>query len=158
MNLFAGYKGEPPCLKWKPLQEWAGYIIMWMVMEIRTLGLPVWDWISTSTWAKAKHGHWVPAIVYDMQGTYPETKSRFNANNAGFELTAGLTYHFKTSNGTHHFAKVRVYNQAEIDGLNSSINALRSEVKTKTVRSATPTSASTDCKKNLKPVVQKLFR
>ena len=44
-----------------------------------------------------------PAIVYDMQGTYPETKSRFNANNAGFELTAGLTYHFKTSNGTHHF-------------------------------------------------------
>ncbi len=72
-----------------------------------------------------------PAIVYDMQGTYPETKSRFNANNAGFELTAGLTYHFKTSNGTHHFAKVRVYNQAEIDGLNSSINALRSEVNNK---------------------------
>ena len=54
-----------------------------------------------------------------------------NANNAGFELTAGLTYHFKTSNGTHHFAKVRVYNQAEIDGLNSSINALRSEVNNK---------------------------
>ena len=72
-----------------------------------------------------------PAIVYDMQGTYPETKSRFNANNAGFELTAGLTYHFKTSNGTHHFAKVRVYNQAEIDGLNSSINALRADVNNK---------------------------
>ena len=46
-----------------------------------------------------------PAIVYDMQGTYPETKSRFNANNAGFEVTAGLTYHFKTSNGTHHLPK-----------------------------------------------------
>ena len=58
-------------------------------------------------------------------------KSRFNANNAGFELTAGLTYHFKTSNGTHHFAKVRVYNQAEIDGLNSSINALRADVNNK---------------------------
>ena len=72
-----------------------------------------------------------PAIVYDMQGDYNEAKSRFNANNAAFELTAGLTYHFKTSNGTHHFAKVRVYNQAEIDGLNSSINALRSEVNNK---------------------------
>ena len=69
-----------------------------------------------------------PAIVYDMQGGFPESKSRFNANNAAFELTAGLTYHFKTSNGTHHFAKVRVYNQAEIDGLNSSINALRADV------------------------------
>ena len=53
------------------------------------------------------------------------------ANNAAFELTAGLTYHFKTSNGTHHFAKVRVYNQAEIDGLNSSINALRADVNNK---------------------------
>ena len=72
-----------------------------------------------------------PAIVYDMQGGFPESKSRFNANNAAFELTAGLTYHFKTSNGTHHFAKVRVYNQAEIDGLNSSINALRADVNNK---------------------------
>lgn len=72
-----------------------------------------------------------PAIVYDMQGDYNDAKSRFNANNAAFELTAGLTYHFKTSNGTHHFAKVKVYNQAEIDGLNSSINALRSEVNNK---------------------------
>jgi len=72
-----------------------------------------------------------PAIVYDMQGSFPETKSRFNANNAAFELTAGLTYHFKTSTGNHYFTKVKVYNQAEIDGLNSSINALRSEVNNK---------------------------
>ena len=71
-----------------------------------------------------------PAIVYDMQGDYNQAKSRFNANNAAFEITAGLTYHFATSNGTHYFNKVRVYNQAEIDELNSSINALRGQVKT----------------------------
>ena len=72
-----------------------------------------------------------PAIVYDMQGDFNQAKSRFNANNATFELTAGLTYHFKTSTGNHYFTKVKVYNQAEIDGLNSSINALRSEVNNK---------------------------
>ena len=52
-----------------------------------------------------------PAIVYDMQGDYNQAKSRFNANNAAFEITAGLTYHFATSNGTHYFNKVRVYNK-----------------------------------------------
>ncbi len=72
-----------------------------------------------------------PAIVYDMQGDYNRAKSRFNANNAAFEITAGLTYHFATSNGTHYFNKVRAYNQAEIDELNSSINALRGQVDTR---------------------------
>lgn len=69
-----------------------------------------------------------PAIVYDMEGDFNTSKSRFNANNATFELTAGLTYHFKTSNGNHYFSKVRLYNQAEIDDLNSAINSLRGEV------------------------------
>lgn len=72
-----------------------------------------------------------PAIVYDMQGYNNRTTSRFNANNAGFEITAGLTYHFANRNGSRYFNEVRVYNQAEIDDLNSSINALRGEVNTR---------------------------
>ncbi|MCZ2728025.1 OmpA family protein, partial [Bacteroides caccae] len=52
----------------------------------------------------------------------------FNANNATFELTAGLTYHFKMSTGNHYFTKVKVYNQSEIDDLNVAINALREQV------------------------------
>lgn len=72
-----------------------------------------------------------PAIVYDMQGDFNEAKSRFNANNAAFELTAELTYHFKTSNGNHYFSKVKIYNQAEIDDLNFAINTLRGEVSNK---------------------------
>lgn len=72
-----------------------------------------------------------PAVVYDMQGDFNRAKSRFNANHAAFEITAGLTYHFATSNGTHYFNKVKVYNQAEIDRLNSSVNALRGEVDSK---------------------------
>ena len=72
-----------------------------------------------------------PAIVYDMQGDFNRAKSRFNANNAFFELTAGATYHFKGSNGKHHFTKVRAYNQTEIDQLNASINNLRTQVNEK---------------------------
>ena len=133
MNLFASYTGEPRLFEVEAVagMGWLHYYVngdgdqnSWSTR----LGLNFnFNLGESKAWTLGIK----PAIVYDMQGTYPETKSRFNANNAGFELTAGLTYHFKTSNGTHHFAKVRVYNQAEIDGLNSSINALRADVNNK---------------------------
>lgn len=65
-----------------------------------------------------------PALIYDMndRGTY-----RFNGNNAAWEITAGLRYHFKSSNGEHHYTKVRPYNQAEVDALNTQVNRLRGE-------------------------------
>lgn len=72
-----------------------------------------------------------PALVYDMQGDFNTSKSRFNANSAAFELTAGLAYHFKTSNGSHHFALAKLYDPAEISDLNSSINDLRLQVNDK---------------------------
>lgn len=42
-----------------------------------------------------------------------------------FEVLAGLSYHFKTSNGTHSFANARLYDESEINSLNSRINELR---------------------------------
>ena len=51
----------------------------------------------------------------------------FNANCAAWEITAGLKYHFKCSNGEHYFTKVRPYNQSEIDALNAQVNRLRGE-------------------------------
>lgn len=42
-----------------------------------------------------------------------------------FEVLAGVTYHFKTSNGTHSFTKAKVYNESEVNNLNSKINELR---------------------------------
>lgn len=65
-----------------------------------------------------------PALVYDMNdaGYY-----HFNANCAAWEITAGLKYHFKCSNGEHYFTKVRPYNQSEIDVLNAQVNRLRGE-------------------------------
>ena len=72
-----------------------------------------------------------PAIVYDMEGDFNTAKSRFNVNNAAFELTAGITYHFMTSNGTHHFTNVKPYDPVEIANLNSAVNDLRSQVNNK---------------------------
>ena len=133
MNLFASYQGQPRLFE---VEAVAG--MGWLHYYVNGDG----DENSWSTrfglnfnFNLGESKAWTlgikPAIVYDMQGSFPETKSRFNANNAAFELTAGLTYHFKTSTGNHYFTKVKVYNQAEIDGLNSSINALRSEVNNK---------------------------
>ena len=133
MNLFAGYNGTPRLFEVEAVagMGWLHYYASgdgdensWSTRFGLNLNFNLGE---SKAWTVGLK----PAIVYDMQGGFPESKSRFNANNAAFELTAGLTYHFKTSNGTHHFAKVRVYNQAEIDGLNSSINALRADVNNK---------------------------
>ena len=70
-----------------------------------------------------------PAIVYNIEGRSQSNNAvAFNSNKANFELMAGLAYHFKTSNGTHHFTYARLYDQNEIDGLNDKINNLRGEL------------------------------
>lgn len=69
-----------------------------------------------------------PALVYNMTADSPASKFRFNANNASFELTAGLTYHLKNADDSRHFRLVRVYDQMEVDDLNAYINDLRMQV------------------------------
>lgn len=63
-----------------------------------------------------------PAIVYNMD-THPDAK--YNVNNAAIEVMGGVTYHFKGSNGKHHFSHAKLYDQSEVDGLNAKINDLR---------------------------------
>jgi outer membrane protein OmpA-like peptidoglycan-associated protein len=47
------------------------------------------------------------------------------------QVTAGFTYKFGNSNGTHNFTLMKAYDQAEIDALNSKINDLRGSVNEK---------------------------
>ena len=61
-----------------------------------------------------------PAVVYDLSGT-----GTFNTERAIGQVTAGIVYHFKTSNGTRSFNKAKLYDQAEVDMLNGKINALQ---------------------------------
>lgn len=62
-----------------------------------------------------------PSFVWNNVDNFKLTK-----NNCDFEVTAGIVYHFKTSNGTHSFANAKLYDQSEIDRLNEYINELES--------------------------------
>ena len=65
-----------------------------------------------------------PALVYDLNAG-GERNVGFNANRAAWEITAGLKYHFRCSNGKHHISFAKLYDQAEVDALNGQINNLR---------------------------------
>ncbi len=64
-----------------------------------------------------------PAVLYDLERNQPY--ARLNANNAALQLSAAAVYHFKNSNGKHHFTMHRGYDQTEVDALNAKINDLR---------------------------------
>ena len=88
-----------------------------------------------------------PAVVWDMNGDImvpyrynlparatwngePRNgKSQMNANHAAVELEAGITYHFKGSNGERYitFCPYK-YSQDDIDALNGQINGLRNQL------------------------------
>ncbi len=129
-NLFAGYLGEPRAFELEALggvgwlhyyQDGPGDSNSWSTR----LGMNMnFNMGEAKAWTLSIR----PAVIYDMQGDFNRHKSRFNANCAGFELTAGLIYHFGNSNGERYFTYVRPYNAAEIDGLNAMVNGLRDEV------------------------------
>ncbi len=48
-------------------------------------------------------------------------------HNALGQLTAGISYHFKNSNGTHSFARASLRDQAEIDNLNDIIRRTQAQ-------------------------------
>lgn len=140
MNLFGGYKGAPRMFEIETVLSagWLhAYISEWFPAAGDNYG---WDKNAFATKvglnfnfnlgkAKAWTVSLKPAILWDMDGLYTYTwQAQNNANHAGFELQAGVTYHFKNSNGTHHFAFARLYDQNEVNDLNAKINALRGEL------------------------------
>lgn len=133
MNLFGGYQGSPRLFEIEALagMGWLHYYMngpgdqnSWSTRFGMNLNFNLGE---AKAWTLGVR----PAIVYDMEGDFNTAKSRFNVNNAAFELTAGITYHFMTSNGTHHFTKVKPYDPVEIANLNSAVNDLRSQVNNK---------------------------
>ena len=68
-----------------------------------------------------------PAFLYKLEDD-KHVGGYFNINNGAVELLAGVTYHFKSSNGARYMTLAREYDQAEVDGLNSKINSLRSQL------------------------------
>lgn len=139
MNIFGGYKGAPQAFEIEALMGtgwWHGYkhAATWVPDEnswYTRVGLNF-----NYNFGKAKQFtlSFKPSIVWDMNGdannidrkTSHSNHSRFNARHAAADLQFGFTYHFKNSNGTHHFKLVdRGVSQAEYDALNARVNELR---------------------------------
>ena len=99
-----------------------------------------------------------PALVYDLNAC-GERNVGFNANWAAWEITAGLKYHFRCSNGKHHISFAKLYDQAEVDALNEQVNNLRqtnvdqeAELTAANQRNAELEQQLADCK-NQGPVI-----
>lgn len=71
-----------------------------------------------------------PAIAWDWDAP-AKGKAQMDINSSVLELTAGVTYHFNSSNGKRYFTQAKAYDQAEVDGLNAKINDLRGQLQGK---------------------------
>lgn len=167
-NLFRPYKGKPTLFE---VEAVAGF--GW---------IKIFDYYPTSTgFANANHvgskvgvnfnfnlgdsKAWTlafkPAIVWDM--TIPgQAHQNFDANQAVYEFTAGIVYHFKNQNGKHYYSDDCIDAEA-VSALNAMINNLQSESESKDRALANAQSTINelqrdldDCKKqSKKQVVEK---
>ncbi len=133
MNLVQGYKGEPRFFEVETVlgAGWLrAYYPWYQGYDTNAFGTKVglnfnFNLGAAKEWTVS----FKPAIVWDLDNLYGATsEAAYDANRANYEFVAGITYHFKNSNGTHHFSIVKPYDQAEVDGLNAKINALRGEL------------------------------
>ena len=182
-NLFCGYKGKP---RFFELEAVAGMGIAndfvpsnQVVAGVanRAVAQPVARTTSDYQYLTSKFGlnllfnlgskkAWTfalkPAIVYNLDGQFfPGTQTyasgaHWDVRASAIELRAGLTYHFKSSNGEHYFTKVRPYDQAEVDGLNARINALRGEVADRDARISALENEVNDLRNRKPQVVEKI--
>ncbi len=174
MNLFAGYKGTPRSFEIYALGGfgWShGYGDLGLYGVGKVYGENGYNDALNSKLAldfaynfgadKQWQGYIEPSITYrTMNGS---NALKYNINDADFGLKVGVNYKFMTSNGTHNFAIEQLRDQAEIDGLNAKINALRSDVDAakasaaaKDAKIAELQKALTDCQnKPVEKVVEK---
>ena len=70
-----------------------------------------------------------PAVVWHMGRGATQHTNVFNANTAAVEIEAGLTYHFKNSNGEHYMTLCPMrYTQSDLDAINAQVNDLRGQL------------------------------
>ena len=125
-NWFGGYPGQPRCFEVIGLAG-LGWVHMYGV-DTRTNDLSsklAIDFAFNLGEAKAWQIYLEPNIVYALTAQNIGA-TQYNLNNAGIGVNLGINYKFGNSNGTHNFKIAELRDQAEIDGLNSKINELRS--------------------------------
>lgn len=163
-NFFAGYKGQPRLFEVEGVVG-AGWGHLYCIDPVDDANCMTGKFGLNLNFNLGEKKAWTigvkPAIVYCLTNAVEDhTLEGYNINGSNLELLAGVTYHFKNSNGTHHFSFGRGYDQAEIDGLNAQINALRGTVADKDAQIAADQKAIKDLQdalndcRNQKPVVQ----
>ena len=154
-NLFGGYKGMPRFFELEGVIG-AGWLHAFHRTESANIyGNDYNSWYTKAganlNFNFGESRAWTislkPSVVWDMNGDVmmpyrhntnaraewtgePRNgKSQMNADHAAVELEAGITYHFKGSNGERYitFCPYK-YSQADIDELNGQINGLRSQL------------------------------
>ncbi len=168
MNLFAGYQGQPRLFEVEAVAG-AGWLHYYSNGEGDANGWSTKAGLNLNFNLGEKKAWTIaikPAIVWNMDGTdgindYANFGySHYDVNHANFELTAGFIYHFKGSNGAHHFTTLRAYDQAEVDGLNAKVNDLREQLNAKNSQLQQANGRINDLTnevndlRNRKPVVQ----
>ena len=130
-NLFGGYKGQPrpveliaqAGLGWGHLygqDNWAQKDKNFGTASF-ALGL---DFNVSDAWAI----NFRPAISYALRNGNYNSHWALDVRQSILQVTAGLTYKFGNSNGTHHFVYCNnKYTQAEMDEMNAKINAMRAD-------------------------------
>lgn len=135
MNAFGCYKGSPRVFEIE-IEAGAGWLHAFQknhkaIME-NLGGAALNSWYTkfgpNFNFNLGKNKAWTisiePAFVYNMN--YPGSTG-YNIDHGYFELLAGVTYHFKNSNGTHSFNKIDVGDYAyEIAALQEENKQLRS--------------------------------
>ena len=153
-NLFGGYKGKPRAFELEGVFG-AGWLHAFhrAAESANVYGNDYDSWYTKAganlNFNFGESRAWTfslkPAVVWDMNGDIMKAYrnnlpartiegphsdlSKMNAQHAAVELEAGLTYHFKGSNGERYitFCPYK-YSQDDIDALNGQINGLRNQL------------------------------
>ena len=132
-NWFGGYKGTPRTVELEAMLGagwWHAYKTTGVTSADNSwytkAGLNInFNLGETKAWTVALK----PAVVWQMGAGYSKGTTAFNANRAAVEIEAGLTYHFKNSNGQHYMTLCpKQYTQADLDAVNAKVNDLRGQL------------------------------
>lgn len=124
-NAFAGYSRKPRAVEFKT-NTGLGWLHTYCYDANSLSAKTALDVIINFGRSRAVSMIVSPGVYWNMNRFDGAIKNiKFNKHAAQFSLMASLVYHFKTSNGTHHFKKY------DICAMNNEINSLKEELSKK---------------------------
>ncbi len=150
MNLFAGYNGQPRAFEVIAVggfgHQWGFGFGSNTSSVVSKVGADfAYNFGSDKQWQV----YLEPTMNWSLTSGDDKDIQKYDINKSGFALKAGVNYKFKTSNGTHNFAKEQLRDQAEIDALNAKINAARAEADAAKAQAAAKDATIAQLKKAL---------